>query len=93
MMEENFSAIKPEIYRSHRKTISIELKPGRLIVRAPYRMSTREISAFIQGKKGWIEKHLLRMMERQKAVRQQGPYTDEELKDLAEKARMRSPKK
>ena len=92
-MEENFSAIKPEIYRSHRKTISIELKPGRLIVRAPYRMSTREISAFIQGKKGWIEKHLLRMMERQKAVRQQGPYTDEELKDLAEKARTAIPEK
>lgn len=92
-MEENFKAIKAEIYRSHRKTISVELKPGRLIVRAPHRMSTQEIHAFLHRKKAWIETHLRRMTERQEIIDQHGPYTADELRELAERARAVIPEK
>lgn len=85
-MEENFNAIKAEIYRSNRKSISIELKPGRLIVRAPNRMSDQEVHAFILKKKVWIEKHQQQMQKRHELISQQGPYTCEELRLLAEKA-------
>ena len=75
-----------EIIRSNRRTISIEIKPSGIIVRAPRRMSSQEISEFVLRKKAWIEKHWLQMQERQQIRSQQGPYTTEELKALAEKA-------
>lgn len=85
-MEDSFTGIKTEIYRSRRKTISIELKPGRVIVRAPSRMSDQDIHAFIHKKKPWIERHQQQIWKRQEAIRRQGPYTTEELRTLAEKA-------
>ena len=92
-MEENFNGIKIEIYRSNRKTISIELKADRLIVRAPHRMSDQEVHAFVHKKKAWIVKHQQQMLERQEIIRQQGRYTLEELSELAEKALVVIPEK
>lgn len=92
-MEENFNGIKTEIHRSNRKTISIELKPGRLIVRAPSRISSQEISAFVFKKKTWIEKHWSQMQEHLQICKEQGAYTTEELKALAEKALVVIPEK
>lgn len=82
-----------EIIRSSRRTISIEIKPSGIIVRAPRRMSSQEISAFVIKKKAWIEKHWLQMQERQQMREQQGTYTAEDLKALAEKARVVIPEK
>ena len=75
------------ILRSKRKTISIELKEEGLLVRAPKRMSNREIQAFILSKKDWIEKHQKIIEERRELLKQYPPYTEEELKDLAKKAK------
>ena len=82
-----------EIIRSNRRTISIEIKPSNIIIRAPRRMSSQEISAFVLKKKAWIEKHWSQMQERQRMRNQFGPYTTEELKALAEKAFVVIPEK
>jgi len=51
--------IKPDkILRSTRKTLSVSIDPfGKLIVRAPARLSEERIFAFLQEKEGWIRAH------------------------------------
>ena len=58
------NAIEPEIIRSKRKTLSLEVKrDGKVIVRAPLRISMKEIQAFIDKHEGWIEKQLQKIAE------------------------------
>ena len=48
-----------ELIRSRRETLALELtRDGRLIVRAPLRISRREIDAFVEKHKDWIVRHL-----------------------------------
>lgn len=75
-----------QILHSPRKTISLEITPNGLLVRAPRRMSDREINAFLNEKHTWIEKHWQIMQERQKSMNQLPPFTEEEIRALAEKA-------
>ena len=82
-----------EIIRSKRRTISIEIKPSSIIVRAPSHMRSQEISAFVLKKQAWIEKHWSLMQERQQICELQGLYTIEEVKALAEKALVVIPEK
>ena len=60
--------MKYKLVRSNRKSLAIQVtKEGELIARAPKRMSVREIEAFINKKKHWIEKHQSRAkMQEQK---------------------------
>ena len=76
------------IIRSNRKTLSIQLKPGEIIARAPLRMKDKEIYNFIESKKSWIEKNLAKIDERQKVLDEVQPFTEEEIKALAEKAKV-----
>ena len=49
----------PDIIKSNRKTVSLEIRPdGKLTVRAPQRMTYKEIEAFVNSKSEWIEKAL-----------------------------------
>ena len=75
------------ILRSKRKTLSLELKDDGLLVRAPKRMSNWEIQAFILSKKDWIEKHQKIIEERRELLKQYPPYTEDELKALAKRAK------
>ncbi len=53
------------VIRSKRRTVAIEIKRDlRVIVRAPLRMKDREIQAFLEEKRGWIEKHLADLKEK-----------------------------
>ena len=79
--------IKISIIRSNRKTLSIQLKPGEIIARAPLRMKDKEIYGFIETKKLWIEKNLAKIEEREKTIGDAEPFTQEEIKALAEKAK------
>lgn len=79
--------IKISIIRSNRKTLSIQLKPGEIIARAPLRMKDKEIYKFIDSKKLWIEKNLAKIEEREKAIGNADPFTEEEIKALADKAK------
>ena len=70
------------LIRSSRKTISVQLSPtGEVVVRAPSRMSKRDISRFLEEKRDWIETHLRKLPEVQPKL------TDTELGALARYAK------
>lgn len=77
---------KYELIRSKRKTIAIQIKgDGRVIVRAPLRMSKDVIQQFIAQKESWIANHLV-SIQLQKLCAEPA-FTDEELQQLANNAR------
>jgi len=47
-----------DVIYSGRRTLSLQIKEGRLIIRAPYRTSQREIESAIREHAAWIEKHI-----------------------------------
>ena len=54
--------ISYQIIRSSRRTMSLEIKPdGRIIVRAPIRLSDARIRKFVEEKQEWILKNLEKM--------------------------------
>lgn len=76
----------PDIIKSNRKTVSIEIRPdGKLTVRAPVRMSYREIEKFVNSKSEWIEKTLAKVNSRQST--DITPYTQEELESFVKLAK------
>lgn len=79
--------MKVTIIRSSRKTLSIQLKPGEIIARAPLRMKDKKIYSFIESKKSWVEKNLAKIDERQKVLDEVQPFTEDEINALAEKAK------
>ena len=81
------SEIKINIIRTDRKTLSIQLKPGEIVARAPLRMKDKEIYSFIESKKSWIEKNLSKIVEREKSISEVKPFTQEEINALIEKAK------
>ena len=80
--------LKITVIRADRKTLAIQLKNGEIIARAPLRMKEKDIYNFIETKKPWIEKHLVRMSEQQKALEKIEPFTEKEIKALYERARL-----
>ena len=78
-----------ELVRSNRKTLSVEIKPdGRIVVRAPMRLSRREIERFLAEKSSWILAHRSKMLQR-RAQEQAAPIpalTDAQLRDLKRRA-------
>ena len=71
------------LIRSRRKTLSVEIKGGKVIVRAPERLARARIDEFLESRRGWIEKKLEKSAELAAAE----PITDEELRELAESAK------
>ena len=71
-----------ELIRSDRRTLALEVRGNRLLVRAPMRTSRREIDAFVASHEAWIGKHLARTS----ALPAAEPLTDEELRALADEA-------
>lgn len=47
-----------KIIRSARKTVSISVKDGKVLVRAPYRYSEDKIEEFVQSHINWIQKNV-----------------------------------
>lgn len=78
--------MKYEIIRSERKTVAIQIKDGKIIVRAPLRATLSEIDKVVIDNSAWIEKQLKKAQERD--ARHQGlvPLSTEELQALADKA-------
>ncbi|MGI5977301.1 MAG: M48 family metallopeptidase [Candidatus Limivicinus sp.] len=80
--------IKPEIIRSSRKTMSLQVTAeGRIILRCPGWLPASEIDSFLRSKAGWIEKTL----KEQECRPKHPPYSPEELKKLTEGARQLLP--
>ena len=53
-----------EIIRSRRRTLALEIKDCRVIVRAPMRLSRTAIDAFVTSHADWIRKHMARAQSR-----------------------------
>ncbi|MBQ7446626.1 MAG: M48 family metallopeptidase [Eubacterium sp.] len=76
-----------QIIRSNRKTISIQVdRDANVIVRAPYRVSEREIRRFLAEKEAWIRKHQEKIRAQEKAFEGIKPLTREEIEMLADQA-------
>ncbi len=74
----------PDIIKSDRKTISLEIRPdGKITLRVPQRMTYREIEKFLEERSQWIEKSLSKCTADENAPE---PFTQEELKAMADKA-------
>ena len=75
-----FENAEVSVIKSKRKTISIQVKPNEVIIRAPIKMKEKEIEKFVETKRNWIEKHLQSVSEKQKLLQNTEPYTEEEIK-------------
>ena len=88
-----FGNAELSVIKSKRKTISIQVKPNEVIVRAPIKMKQTEIKKFVESKRNWIEKHLHSISENQKLLQDTEPYTEEEIRSFVAKAKEIIPKK
>ena len=68
--------------RSGRKTLSVEIKCGEIIVRAPLFAKDAEIEAFLMRHKRWIENQ----KAKQKELENTAPLTKSDIEALADKA-------
>lgn len=75
--------IEYRLIRADRKTIAMQIKDGKVIVRAPKRLSKKAIDAFVLSHKDWIAKHLAKA----KAEQEKPALTEQQIKDLKEKAK------
>lgn len=77
-----------ELVKSKRRTISIEVKAGgKVVVKAPLRMSQRAIEMFLREREDWIEKAVAKVQAKEAALGPVEKLSDEELKALKKKAR------
>lgn len=80
-----------ELVRSKRKTVAIQIKPGgKVIVRAPMRMSQKAIEKIVEKNTAWIANALERQHERDELHPQP---SDEEIQLLREKAKQIIPQR
>ena len=73
-----------EVIYSDRRTLCIEIKNGRVIIRAPRRCTRAEINAFVASHEGWISKKLDQKREKTPIERE---YSPDEIAMLKKRAR------
>lgn len=78
----NQNSIQYEITYSKIKNIYIQIKEGKVLIKAPKRISKKELETIIEQKKDWIEKNLEK--EKKKQEKKQ-LYTQEQFKQIIEK--------
>ena len=89
MMRDREAALKIEYetIRSDRRTLALQIKDGRLIVRVPLRTRPIDVERFVYSHRDWIEQHLEIYRERRALYGEIKPLTEDELRELGEKAR------
>ncbi|MBR2601836.1 MAG: M48 family metallopeptidase [Clostridia bacterium] len=78
--------LKYQVIYSRRKTLGLEIRAGKLIVRAPAGTSRTDIEKLIREKQHWIETHLEKSRERAENAAAVPKLTYEELRALGEQA-------
>ncbi len=76
-----------DLIRSRRKTFSVQIRDGRVIVRAPMSTTKEQAAAFVNRHRQWVLKHLekeRRILEDSRGI---PPLTEQELQALSESAR------
>ena len=86
-------SMQVRIIKSKRKTLSIEVKMDEVLVRAPQRMTNQQIRVFLEQKREWIEKHQKILQSQAEIVKREPLYTEEDIKEFANKAMQIIPKK
>lgn len=79
--------MKYELVRSRRKTLSIQVKDGAVIVRAPLKTSLRQIESFISEHEKWIEKKLAESIEHAAQASAAGYISEDDIKKLTNEAK------
>lgn len=75
-----------EVIRSNRKSMMIEIKVNKLIIRAPIQATNEDINSFMLNNKAWIEKHLAKMQAQQQSAASIKKLTMDEIRQLADRA-------
>jgi predicted metal-dependent hydrolase len=75
-----------EVIRSNRKSMAVEIKLNKLIIRAPLQATNEDINAFMLKNKAWIEKHLAKAQAQQLAAASVKKLSIDEIQKLADKA-------
>lgn len=81
------------IIRSKRKTLSMELKDGAVIVRAPKWVSRGEIDEFIESHQEWLRKAVAREEQRRAQLAQVVRLTPDKMEKLVDLARVYIPRR
>lgn len=79
--------MKFEVIRSNRKTLGAEIIGGKLIIRAPFFATNKEIDRFMLKNKKWIETHLAKAQAKEQAKASVRKLTQEEINALASRAK------
>ena len=80
-----------EIIRSSRKTLAVQVDSKcNITVRAPYNVTQKEIDFFLNDKKNWLEKTIIKQREKQSSRKE---YSNEEIDALRKKAKTVLPEK
>lgn len=82
-----------ELIRSSRKTLALEIRGDRVIVRAPIRTPQKAIERFLAEHETWIDRKLAANAEKTKNLAAVKPLSDEELKTLIKQAKQYIPKR
>ena len=80
---------KAELIRSSRRTLAIEVRPdGTIRIRAPRFCTDAEIRRFVKEKRAWIAEKLELAAQREQRKNAPGgqPFTEREIRELAERA-------
>ena len=76
-----------EVIRSRRRTISAQVKQGRILVRAPLRMPEWEIRRFLETHREWLEKHVAKSRAEEEAKANLHRLTADEIAELKKQAK------
>ena len=74
-----------ELIRSNRKTLAVQIKGNKLLVRAPLRATESDIRAFLLKHQGWIQQHMAKAQEQQ-AIAAENKLSMDEIRQLADRA-------
>lgn len=76
------------IIKSNRRTLALEIKNGKFIVRTPIRATDDEINEFVTKHRKWIEKNFSKIAERKNKLKNIEPLSRSDIQALADKAVM-----
>ena len=74
--------IQYEIICSKIKNVYIQIKEGKVIIKAPKRISKKELEKIIENKSEWIKRGLEKSKQKQEKTEK---YTKEQFKEIVEK--------
>ena len=74
--------------KSNRRTLALEIKNGKLIVRAPISARDEEIKEFVLKHRKWIDKTFIKIENRKEKLQGIEPLSQSEIRALADQAMM-----